>query len=82
MMITFNSRITKKGNLDVSPQVLDILGLSAGDNVLVTLDADIFNEVKIPPEILEEAGIDESRGLEIYTDDGCVIISEAECCDE
>ncbi len=81
-MITFNSRITKKGNLDVSPQVLDILGLSAGDNVLVTLDADIFNEVKIPPEILEEAGIDESRGLEIYTDDGCVIISEAECCDE
>ncbi len=81
-MITFNSRITKKGNLDVSPQVLDILGLSAGDNVLVTLDADIFNEVKIPPEILEEAGIDESRGLEIYTDDSCVIISEAECCDE
>ncbi len=81
-MITFNSRITKKGNLDVSPQVLDILGLSAGDNVLVTLDADIFNEVKIPPEILEEAGIDESRGLEIYTDYGCVIISEAECCDE
>lgn len=81
-MITFNSRITKKGNLEVSPQVLDILGLSAGDNVSVTLDADIFDEVKIPSEILKEAGIDESRGLEIYTDDGCVIISEAECCDE
>lgn len=81
-MITFNSRITKKGNLEVSPQVLEILGLSAGDNVSVTLDADIFDEVKIPPEILKEAGIDESRGLDIYTDDGCVIISEAECCDE
>ncbi len=81
-MITFNSRITKKGNLKVSPQVLEILGLSAGDNVSVTLDADIFDDIKIPPELLEEAGIDESRGLEIYTDDGCVIISEAERCDE
>ena len=43
---------------------------------------DISDEIKIPPEILEEAGIDESRGLEIYTDNGCVIISEAEREDE
>ncbi len=81
-MITFNSKITKKGNLKVSPQVLEILGLSEGENVSVSLDADISDEIKIPPEILEEAGIDESRGLEIYTDSGCVIISEAEREDE
>lgn len=81
-MITFNSKITKKGNLKVSPQALEILGLSEGENVAVSLNADISDEIKIPPEILEEAGIDESRGLEIYTDNGCVIISEAEREDE
>lgn len=81
-MISFNSKITKKGNLKVSPQVLEILGLLEGENVAVSLNADISDEIKIPPEILEEAGIDESRGLEIYTDNGCVIISEAERKDE
>ncbi len=81
-MITFKSKVTKKGNLKISPQVFEILELSAGDEVSVTLDADIPGEIKIPSEILKEAGINESRGLEVYADDGCVIIGEAEHDDE
>ena len=81
-MITFKSKVTKKGNLKISPQVFEILELSAGDEVSVTLDADIPGEIKIPSEILKEAGINESRGLEVYADDGCVISGEAEHDDE
>lgn len=81
-MITFCSKITEKGNFKVDPQVLEILGVKEGDTVSISVEPASEGDIRIPSEILEEAGIDESRGLEIYTDNGCVIISEAEHCDE
>ena len=56
--------------------------MKEGDTVSISVEPVSEGDIRIPSEVLEEAGIDESRGLEIYTDNGCVIISEAERCDE
>ncbi len=63
-------------------QVLDIIGVKPGDTVNISVEPASESSIRIPQELLDEAGIDESRGLDIYTDDGCVIISEAEYDDE
>ncbi len=77
-MVTFESKVTKSGNLKVSSQLREILGLRSGKRVTVTLDYTNPDEIKIPQEILDEAGICADNGLEIYTDDGQVIIQEQE----
>lgn len=77
-MVTFESKVTKAGNLKISSQLREILGLYSGKRVTVTLDCTAPDEIKIPQEILDEAGICADNGLEIYTDDGQVIIQEQE----
>ncbi len=77
-MVTFESKVTKSGNLKVSGQIRDILGLFSGQKVTVTLDCVAPDEIKIPQEILDEAGICADNGLEIYTDDGQIIIQEVD----
>lgn len=78
-MVTFESKITKSGNIKVSSQLREILGLYSGQKVTVVLDCDASDdEIKIPQEILDEAGICADNGLEIYTDDGKIIIQEAD----
>ena len=77
-MVTFEKKKTKNGNLKVSSQLREILGLYSGKRVTVTLDYTDPDEIKIPQEILDEAGICADNGLEIYTDDGQVIIQEQE----
>lgn len=77
-MVTFESKVTKNGNLKISSQLREILGLYSGKRVTVTLDYTDPDEIKIPQEILDEAGICADNGLEIYTDDGQVIIQEQE----
>ena len=77
-MVTFESKVTKNGNLKVSSQLREILGLYSGKRVTVTLDYTAPDEVKIPQEILNEAGICADNGLEIYTDEGQIIIQERE----
>lgn len=79
-MVTFNSRITKNGNIKVSAQMRDILALVPGDRVTVTIDCDICEELKIPSNFLAEAGIPEDSVLEVYTEEGRVIVQEA--CDD
>jgi len=79
-MVTFNSRITKGGNLKISAQLREILGLEPNDRVTVTLDCESPEELKIPPEFLDEAGIPEDAVLEVYSENGRVIVQEA--CDE
>lgn len=59
-------------------QVLDIIGVKPGDTVNISVEPSSDSNIRIPQELLDEAGIDESRGFDIYTDDGCVIISESE----
>ena len=39
-MVTFNSRITKNGNIKVSKQLREILALVPNDRVTVTIDCD------------------------------------------
>ena len=79
-MVTFNSRITKGGNLKISAQLREILGLEPNDRVTVTIDCNAPDELKIPPDFLDEAGIPEGAVLEVYAEDRRVIVQEA--CDE
>lgn len=79
-MVTFNSRITKGGNLKISAQLREILGLEPNDRVTVTIDCNAPDELKISPDFLDEAGIPEDAVLEVYAENGRVIVQEA--CDE
>lgn len=76
-MVTFNSRITKNGNIKVSTQLREILALVPNDRVTVTIDCDAPDELKIPQEFLDEAGIAADSVLEVYTEEGRVIVQEA-----
>ena len=76
-MVTFNSRITKNGNIKMSAQLREILALVPNDKVTVTIDCDFDDEIKIPQNFLEEAGIPTDSVLEVYTEDGRVIVQEA-----
>lgn len=79
-MVTFNSRITKNGNIKVSAQLCEILALVRGDRVTVTIDCDAPGELRIPLEFLDEAGIPADSTLEVCACDGCVLVQEA--CDD
>ena len=79
-MVTFNSRITKNGNIKMSAQLREILALVPNDRVTVTIDCDFNDEIKIPQEFLDEAGIPEDAVLEVSAYDGCVLVQEA--CDD
>ena len=79
-MVTFNSRITKNGNIKMSAQLREILALVPNDKVTVTIDCDDPNELRIPQEFLGEAGIPEDAVLEVSAYDGCVLVQEA--CDD
>lgn len=78
-MVTFDSKVTKSGNLKISSQLREILGLYSGQEVTVHLECAAPDEINIPQEILDEAGICAENGLEIYTDDGQIIIQEVDC---
>lgn len=77
-MVTFESKVTKSGNLKISSQLREILGLYSGQEVTVHLECAAPDEINIPQEILDEAGICAENGLEIYTDDGQIIIQEVD----
>ncbi len=79
-MVTFNSKITKNGNIKISKQLRDVLALVPNDKVTVTIDCDDPNELRIPQEFLDEAGIPEDAVLEVCAYDGCVLVQEA--CDD
>ena len=76
-MVTFKSKITKNGNLKVSRQLREILGIDKGDRVTIMLDCDAPNELRIPSDILAEAGIPDECALEVYVDGGRIVIQEA-----
>ena len=75
MMLTFDCRVTKNGNLKLTKQAQDILGVSEGDTVRVSVYGD---GVRIPQEILDTAGLDADGNLEIFADDGVVVVQEAD----
>jgi len=87
-MLTFRSRITRGGNLKVSPQVLDILGAEVGDEFTISVgDDECVNThccelcedcLNIPREYFEMAGISPDAKIEIYADNGVIEIREVE----
>ena len=79
-MVTFNCRVTKKGNLRLTRQAREILALVPNDLVTVTVDCEASDELRIPQEFLDEAGISEDSRLEVYADNGRVIVQEV--CDD
>ena len=74
-MLTFDCKVTKNGNLKLTKQAQDILGVSEGDTVKVSVYGD---GVRIPQEILDTVGLDADGNLEIYADDGVVVVQEAD----
>ena len=46
------------------------------DRVTVTIDCDFNDEIKIPQEFFDEAGIPEDAVLEVSAYDGCVLVQE------
>ena len=74
-MLTFDCKVTKNGNLKLTKQAQDILGVSEGDTVKVSVYGD---GVRITQEILDTAGLDADGNLEIYADDGVVVVQEAD----
>lgn len=74
-MLTFDCRVTKNGNLKLTKQTQDILGVSEEDTVKVSVYGD---GIRIPQEILDTAGLDADGNLEIYADDGVVVVQEAD----
>ena len=74
-MLTFDCKVTKNGNLKLTKQAQEILGVSEGDTVKVSVYGD---GVRIPQEILDTAGLDADGNLEIYADDGIVVVQEAD----
>ncbi len=74
-MLTFDCRVTKNGNLKLTKQAQEILGVTAGDTVRVSVYGD---GIRIPQEILDTAGLDADSNLEIYADNGIVIVQEAD----
>lgn len=74
-MLTFDCKVTKNGNLKLTKQAQEILGVSEGDTVKVSVYGD---GVRIPQEILDTAGLDADGNLEIYADDGVVVVQEAD----
>ena len=84
-MMTFSSKVTRNGNFKVDSQVLEILNAEVGDTVIVSVDkenvykADEFDCTEcmnIPQSLLEAAGIDEENGLEVFAENGRVIVQE------
>lgn len=74
-MLTFDCRVTKNGNLKLTKQAQDILGVSEGDTVKISIYGD---GIRIPQEILDTAGLDVDGKLEIYADEGIVVVQEAD----
>ena len=76
--MVINCRITKNGNLKLTKQAREILGLTEGDEVQISL----YNgdEIHIPQEFLDEAGISENSPLEVYAENGRVVVQEV--CDD
>lgn len=84
-MMTFSSKVTGKGNFKVDPQVLEILGAEFGDTVVISVDKenvykadelDCTECINIPQSLLEAAGIDEENGIEVFSENGRVIVQE------
>ena len=91
-MITFQTRLTKKGNIKVPLDILNIMSACPGDDVIVSVDLDCDslmvsryddNEdgINVPADLLDEAGID-TDNYQMYADNGRVVIIEGDEYDE
>ena len=87
-MITFQTRLTKKGNIKVPLDILNLMSACPGDDVIVSLDLDRDSLVvsrydddefgiTVPANLLYEAGIDNDN-YQMYADNGRVIITEGD----
>ena len=86
-MITFQTRLTKKGNIKVPLDILNLMSACPGDDVIVSVDLDCDSLVvsryddedgiNVPVDLLDEAGID-TENYQMYADNGRVIITEGD----
>lgn len=87
-MITFQTKLTKKGNIKVPLDILNLMSACPGDNVIVSVDLDCdslvvsrYNDdedgINVPVDLLDEAGID-AENYQMYADNGRVIITEGD----
>ena len=86
-MITFQTRLTKKGNIKVPLDILNLMSACPGDDVIVSVDLDCDSLVvsryddedgiNVPADLLDEAGID-ADNYQMYADNGRVVIIEGD----
>ncbi len=87
-MITFQTKLTKKGNIKVPLDILNLMSACPGDDVIVSVDLDCDSLVvsrydddedgiNVPVDLLDEAGID-AENYQMYADNGRVIITEGD----
>ena len=88
-MITFQTRLTKKGNIKVPLDILNLMSACPGDDVIVSVDLDRDSLVvsryddddefgiTVPANLLYEAGINNDN-YQMYADNGRVIITEGD----
>ena len=86
-MITFQTRLTKKGNIKVPLDILNLMSACPGDDVIVSVDLDCDSLVvsryddedgiNVPADLLDEAGID-TENYQMYADNGRVVIIEGD----
>ena len=92
-MITCQTKRTKKGNVKVPVDILNLMRACPGDEIVVSLDLDrdslvvsryendCEDGITVPFDLLDEAGID-SENYQMYADNGRVVILEGEEFDE
>lgn len=92
-MITFQTRLTKKGNIKVPLDILNLMSACPGDDVIVSVDLDrdslvvsrydddSEDGINVPADLLDEAGID-TDNYQMYADNGRVVIIEGDEYDE
>ena len=87
-MITFQTKLTKKGNIKVPLDILNLMSACPGDDVIVSVDLDCDSLVvsrydddedgiNVPVVLLDDASID-AENYQMYADNGRVIITEGD----
>ncbi len=91
MAISFKSKITKRGNIHVDKEVLELIGADVGDSVIAAVQligeknqccGECGKCLSVPTELMVMAGISPDAKLEVYAEDGRIIIQEADEDDE
>jgi hypothetical protein len=82
-LVELRTRVDKDGRIIVPEDTVNAARLCPGDEVCISLEdkpCDVY-ELKVPVELLEEAGIPEDCDLDVICIDGAIVIMETDILD-